>query len=47
MRGLDEDQLSALERLTRAYERVQDGDDPAADPDELRSAAAVFGLDDG
>lgn len=46
MRGLDDDRLTALERLTRAYERVQDGDDPAADPEELRTAAAVFGLDD-
>jgi hypothetical protein len=45
MRGLDDDRLAALERLTRAYERVQDGDDPAAGPEELRAAAAVFGLD--
>jgi hypothetical protein len=47
IRGLDEERLTALERLTQAYETVQYGDDPTLDVAELRAAAARFQADTG
>jgi hypothetical protein len=41
-RGLDEERLAALERLTQAYETVQYSNNPDLDVDEIRAAAARF-----